>query len=76
MTLIIENVKDEFLPAFRGLAKGAQAKIRTKKTKAEIAAQWRKESEEMERLYKEGKLKTFSSMKEYREYRGINDICL
>lgn len=27
MTLIIENVKEEFLPAFRGLARGAKAKI-------------------------------------------------
>ena len=67
MTLIIENVKEEFLPAFRGLAKGVQAKIKTKKTKAEIAAQWRKESEEMERLYKEGKLKAYSNIKEMHE---------
>lgn len=67
MTLIIENVKEEFLPAFKGLAKGAQAKVKTKKTKAEIAAEWRKESEEMDRLYKEGKLKTYSSIKEMHE---------
>lgn len=31
MTLIIENVKEEFLPAFKGLSKSIQAKIKTKK---------------------------------------------
>lgn len=70
MTLVIENVKEEFVPAFKGLAKGVQAKVRAKKTRAEIIAEER-ESEEMTRLYKEGKLKTFRSMEEYRQYRGI-----
>lgn len=32
MTLIIENVKEEFLPAFRELSKSTRAKMRTKKT--------------------------------------------
>ncbi|WP_394995932.1 hypothetical protein [uncultured Helicobacter sp.] len=71
MTLVIENVKEEFVPAFKGLAKGVQAKVRAKKTRAEIIAEMERESEEMTRLYKEGKLKTFSSMEEYRQYRGI-----
>lgn len=31
MTLIIENVKKEFLPAFRGLSKSAKAKLKMKK---------------------------------------------
>ncbi|WP_190317932.1 MULTISPECIES: hypothetical protein [unclassified Campylobacter] len=34
ITLIIENVKEEFLPAFRGLAKSIDAKIKTNKNKA------------------------------------------
>ncbi|TKX30200.1 hypothetical protein CQA38_00745 [Campylobacter sp. MIT 12-5580] len=28
MTLIFENVKDEFLPAFKGLAKSAKVKMK------------------------------------------------
>ncbi|WP_297571510.1 hypothetical protein [uncultured Helicobacter sp.] len=63
MTLIIENVKEEFLPAFKGLAKGIKAKIRTQKSRAEAIAQMEKESEEMDKLHKQGKLKTYSNAK-------------
>ncbi|SQB99494.1 Uncharacterised protein [Helicobacter fennelliae] len=30
MTIVIENVKEEFLPALRGLSKTMKAKMRTK----------------------------------------------
>ena len=43
MTLVIENVKEEFVPAFKGLAKGVQAKVRAKKTRAEIIAEMERE---------------------------------
>ncbi|HIV48391.1 hypothetical protein [uncultured Helicobacter sp.] len=45
MTLVIENVKEEFVPVLKGLAKGVQAKVKTKKTRAEIIAEMEKESE-------------------------------
>ncbi|TLD79716.1 hypothetical protein LS70_009705 [Helicobacter sp. MIT 11-5569] len=64
MTLIIENVKEEFLPAFKGLAKGVNAKLKAKKNKAEKIVGMERESEEMNTLYKQGKLKTYSSAKE------------
>ena len=70
MTLIIENVKEEFLPAYRGLNKSFKVKMKTKKTQAELAQEYLKESKEMDELYKAGKLKTYKSMKEYRAYRG------
>lgn len=33
MTLIIENVKEEFIPAFKGLSKSINAKLKMKKTR-------------------------------------------
>ncbi|PAF41130.1 hypothetical protein [Helicobacter sp. 11S02596-1] len=64
MTLIIENVKDEFVPAFRDLAKSAKSKIKTKRSDKEIAEEWRRESEELMRDYKAGKIKGYDDIDE------------
>lgn len=74
MTLIIENVKEEFLPAFKGLSKSIQAKIKTKKTRAEIIAKWERESEKMDKAYKKGKLKTYLSAEEMHKDILKNEI--
>lgn len=67
MTLVIENVKEEFLPAYKGLAKSTQAKLKTRRSDKEIAAEWKKESEEMMRDYRAGRLKAYTSVKEMHE---------
>ena len=67
MTLVIENVKEEFLPAYKGLAKSTQAKLKARRSDKEIAAEWKKESDEMMRDYKAGRLKGFTSIEELRE---------
>ncbi|PAF43618.1 hypothetical protein [Helicobacter sp. 11S02596-1] len=67
MTLIIENVKDEFVPAFRDLAKSAKSKIKTKRSDKEIATEWRRESEQIKADYKAGKIKGFKSIEALRE---------
>lgn len=67
MTLVIENVKEEFLPAYKGLAKSTQAKLKARRSDKEIAAEWKKESDEMMREYKAGRLKGFTSIEELRE---------
>lgn len=64
MTLVIENVKEEFLPAYKGLAKSTQAKLKARRSDKEIAAEWKKESEEMMRDYRAGRLKGFTSIEE------------
>lgn len=71
--IIFEKVKKEQIPLLETLAKTLNLTYTRKnnKTKAEIIAEMEKESEEMNMLYKKGKLKTFSSMEEYRKYRGI-----
>ena len=67
MTLIIENVKEEFLPAFKGLAKGVQARLKAKRSDKEIAAEWKKEVGEMMEDYKAGRIKAFSSIEELKK---------
>lgn len=64
MTLVIENVKEEFLPAYKGLAKSTQAKLKARRSDKEIADEWKRESEEMMREYKAGRLKGFTSIEE------------
>ncbi len=65
MTLIIENVKDEFIPAFKGLAKSINATITTKKP--DKANKWQEQSKQMIRDYKAGKIKGFKSIQDLRE---------
>ena len=64
MTLVIENVKEEFLPAFKGLAKGVQARLKAKRSDKEIAAEWKKEVGEMMEDYRAGRLKAYKNAKE------------
>lgn len=67
MTLVIENVKAEFLPAYKGLAKSTKAKLKARRSDKEIADEWKKESEQMMRDYKAGRLKGFTSIEELRK---------
>ena len=67
MTLTIENVKPEFLPAFKELAKGVNAKLKARRSDKEIAAEWQRESEEMMREYRAGRLKAYKSAREMHE---------
>lgn len=67
MTLIIKNVKPNYVAAFKGLAKGINAKVQTQKSDKEIAQEWQKEREEMIAAYKAGKLKTYQTAKEMHE---------
>lgn len=67
MTLIIKNVKPDYVAAFKGLAKGVKAKVQMHKTDKEIAQKWEKEAKEAMRDYKAGKLKVYKSAKEMHE---------
>lgn len=67
MTLVIENVKEEFLPAYKGLAKSTQAKLKARRSDKEIADEWKRESEEMMKEYKAGRLKAYADIEELRE---------
>ncbi len=67
MTLVIENVKKEFLPAYKGLAKSTQAKLKARRSDKEIADEWKRESEEMMKEYKAGRLKAYADIEELRE---------
>ncbi|GAD19967.1 hypothetical protein [Helicobacter fennelliae] len=64
MTIVIENVKEEFLPAFKGLAKGAQAKLTTKKEKPKpkLVNALDKAIKE----YKQGKTHLYKDINEYK----------
>lgn len=63
MTLIIENVKEEFLLAFKGLAKGINAKVKTKKSKKEPSEMLK----EVMREVKEGKVERFKDFQSYKK---------
>lgn len=70
-TLLIENVKDEFLPAFKALSKAtsAKCKIQTKPTKPKLTKfekEILKARAEVEEARKNGTLQTFSSAREFR----------
>lgn len=65
MTLIIENVKDEFLPAFKALTKAMNAKCKVEKPKLSKALL--KEREELLKDYKNGTLKIFDSHTDFVE---------
>lgn len=67
MTLVIENVKEEFLPAYKGLAKSTQAKLKARRSDKEIADEWKREGEEMMKEYKAGRLKAYTNAKAMHE---------
>ncbi len=59
MTIIVKNLKKEFLPAFKALAKGADAKVESKKQKLTS----------MQKALKEYKNQEFESFKNFDEYK-------
>ena len=69
-TLVIENVKDEFLPAFKALSKAMNAKCRVEKVKKPKLTKFEKgilkAKAEVESARKNGTLRTFNSAKEFR----------
>ncbi|PAF42503.1 hypothetical protein [Helicobacter sp. 11S02596-1] len=67
MTLIIENVKDEFVPAFRDLAKSAQADIKENQSREipnQETLEAMRESEDILQEIKAGKRKPFENWAE------------
>lgn len=79
MTLIIENVKEEFLPAFKELSKSSHAKMRTKKTEAKTTMQTKSkeckktkqkripELDEAIKQYENGEYETYENFDEYQK---------
>ena len=69
MTLVIKNVKAEFLPAFKGLAKGANAKCEIEKPKklSKFAKSILKAKAQVEEERRNGTLRVFTSAQEYRQ---------
>lgn len=79
MTLIIENVKEEFLPIFREISKISYAKMKTKKTETKPAAQTKNkeckkikqrripELDEAIRQYENGEYETYENFDEYQK---------
>ncbi|MGX3011177.1 hypothetical protein ACWIUD_06410 [Helicobacter sp. 23-1044] len=66
-TLIIENVKDEFLPAFRAISKAMDAKCKVQKPKlTKFEKEILKARAEVEKERKDGTLRTFESAREFR----------
>ena len=67
-TLVIENLKDEFLPAFKALSKAMNAKCRVEKPKlTKFEKEILKAKAEVESARKNGTLRTFSSAREFRK---------
>ena len=67
-TLVIENLKDEFLPAFKALSKAMNAKCRVEKPKlTKFEKGILKAKAEVESARKNGTLRTFSSAREFRK---------
>lgn len=66
MTLVIKNVKAEFLPAFKGLAKGANAKCEIEKPKklSKFAKGILKAAAQVEQERKNGTLRVFTNVDE------------
>ncbi|ASQ30205.1 hypothetical protein CAV_0538 [Campylobacter avium LMG 24591] len=68
MTLVIENVKDEFLPTFKELAKAINARIRTDEKAKKTTKQVRiPELDEAIRQYENGEYETYNSVAEMME---------
>ncbi|PAF41288.1 hypothetical protein [Helicobacter sp. 11S02596-1] len=67
MTVILENVGNELLPALKSLAAGANLKMKTKRSDDEIVATLRKESQQLKADYKAGKIKGYDSAEEMEE---------
>lgn len=68
MTLVIENVKDEFLPTFKELAKAINARIRTDEKAKKATKQVRiPELDEAIRQYENGEYKTYKNFEEYKK---------
>lgn len=67
MTLIIENVEEQFLSSFKGLAKSAEAKCKIQKRKlSTFEKSILKAKKDFEKEHKNGTLKIFKSAKDFR----------
>lgn len=65
MTLILENVKDEFVPTIKALSKAINAKCKIEKPKAtKLEKELLLQLQEIEEKRKKGTLKTYTSAKE------------
>ncbi|MDO7253444.1 hypothetical protein [Helicobacter cappadocius] len=62
MTIIIENASEDLAKVIKGIAKIGNSKCKISKDNK--AREWKKESEEMIRDYKAGKIKAYDSAKE------------
>lgn len=74
MTLIIENVKEEFLPAFRGLSKSINAKLKMSDEKKglkkkNLNAKKNKKIPELDEAIKEYKNKECETYANFEEYK-------
>ena len=67
-TLVIENVKDEFLPAFKALSKAISAKCKIQKAQklTKFEKEILKARAEIEKERENGTLRTFGSAREFR----------
>lgn len=71
-TLVIENLKDEFIPAFKALSKAMNAKCKVKKDKlSKFEKGVLKARAEVESARKDGTLRTFSSAREAFKDAGL-----
>ena len=64
MTLVAENVKDEFLPALKALFKAMDAKVKVKKSDKDIAKEWQDEANEILRDSKAGIIKGYTDVEQ------------
>lgn len=61
MTIVIENASEDLAKAIKAMTKISSAKCKVSQDSK--AKQWKKESEEMIRDYKAGKIKAYDSAK-------------
>lgn len=73
MTLIIENVKEEFLPAFRGLSKSIHAKMRTEKKELRIKKEAKKSNKRLLKAMKEAE-KIEMNPQSYPSYASAKEL--
>ena len=68
MTLVIENVKDEFLPAFKGLAKTLNVKCKIQKSKQDsLEQEILLEREQIKKQIQSGNARIFKNHQEFKQ---------
>lgn len=71
MTIVIENASEDLAKVIKGIAKIANAKVKTNKLKSDIEAEILDERAEILEQYKKGTLKTFDNIQEYRKSMNV-----